>query len=245
MTSRFSLLVTIGLFVGIAIDRPAHADPVQVTSGSATARFGGASGFAFFSADDFLLASAFVGFSRAPWDVCRSGCVPGTTVDLTTVMGGDLPFQFALGGGFLTSARIDDVSYGCGSPTSCAASTSEPLGLAGTLNFNVESIIVPPLPGPGLGGINVTVPFTLTGQAIGYAVSDRELRNPLFHVELFGSGEARFTALNSAPGATFTFGTPAPVPEPATIVLLVTGLAGLMCGLRRRRIGVFSRVGAQ
>ncbi len=231
MTSHFSLLTAIGLLFGIASELPAHADPIQVTSGTATARYGGPSGFAFFGADNFALQSFFVSFSMAPWNVCPSRCLPGTTVDLTTVMGGPTA-NFDLGGGILSSAQVNGVPYG-------------PVSLRGTLSFNVASLIVPPLPDPSIGGLNVTAPFTLTGQATGYATSDVDLLNPLFHIDLVGSGEARFTSLNSAPGGTFILATPERVPEPATIALLATGLGGLMFASRRRCLGVFSCLGGR
>jgi hypothetical protein len=103
--------------------------------------------------------------------------------------------------------------------------------LAGTLRFDAPTIAV----------ADGFAPFVFNGLVSGFAHDDVEARAPLFQVALTGQGTARLgledfdnlPLLGSAVIYTFA-AAPAATPEPTTLVLFGTAVAGLVQRARKK-----------
>jgi PEP-CTERM motif-containing protein len=147
----------------------------------------------------------------------------GGQIGDTRSLDGD--FTFAVNGP--SGARIDGNSY-------------NPF-LSGRLVFTSTPFVLPP---PTNGAGSFQTPFTLSGRVQGYSSINRTPDSLLFDIDLTGSGTTTSTiryieGVGYAPifvNATYRFA-PADVaatPEPASMLLLGTGVAGLVMRQRRR-----------
>ena len=213
----------------LAVGVPAlRAEPVTVTSGEFIVPWDDPTSFAFFGSEGFVLSGLFVITPASPQAICFSGCSPGTLVNLGAVGGSSSPFtRFTLG--LATGAVINGLEF------------QRPFGLtetsprlAGTLRFAAPAVVLPPLTPGGFSAV-FTAPFVFDGLVTGFAHDDRDARHPLFETSLVGRGTATavfdlFGGVYGDPEVTYTF---APVPEPTSIVFVMTGLVG--AAIRRWR----------
>ena len=202
------------IFLGL-LPAGAQADPIRFTSGSVTVYSpvepSGAS--VGNDAGDFINGD---GFGSLAW----AGGQPGSTRTL------DGTFTFNLSGPF--GARIDGTTY---SPF-----------LSGTMGFTTTPFVVPAPNATGSGQFQTT--FTMLGRVRGYSDRDRTPESLLFDVEVFGSGvvtgssgfnrEIGYLPLSASATYQFAAADVAATPEPASMFLLATGVAGLMVRYRKR-----------
>ena len=191
------------------------ADPIPVTAGSftSTGHFTTTLNF-MLEAPDFRAFGFLEGGAIGPDNTCAP-CAPGDVISLTST------FPSSLGFG---SAVVDGTAF----PTTGF--------VAFDLILDAPSIVAPGM----AGSFTVTRPFTFSGRLTGFDPPD-ETFTPIFEQLLVGRGlvTASFienvfpTALFSLGSVRYDFSEAAPVPEPATFLLVAAGV-GAALRLRKR-----------
>jgi len=223
---RKFVLPSMSVVIGMWLLGPAQAsaDPITVTSGHVTAQMTG--GTFTLTGDGFSLTGAptFPGYESEIWECSPCRASDRLNLSLSSSAGGS--FDDGLPGEF------DHVHY-------------DATWLAGHLAFTAGDMTSAIL---ATGVTSISMPFTFSGELANYdSFRSRATPGsvPLFIAAFTGAGiaTAHFSgpiadpagALFFAERITYDFaaGAPSPTPEPASLLLLATGAAGL---LARRRV---------
>jgi hypothetical protein len=224
MTARSSRAAILLLFAVIGSTQPAEADPVVITLGKFQLNAHDTPVFDFRGAGFVLSGHSFdypMPEGIFPFEDCFV-CGAGTAIRL----GSDIQERALAETASTSSATFGGVHYG-------------PVFYSGNLGFESETVSAPAAPGE-LGFVSFARPFTMRGTLMAFGSSDRT-GAPFFTADLTGAGTVRFLAHEGEPGQynfsdlTYTFDADGVVPEPATLVLLGSGLLGVLVRARRRR----------
>jgi hypothetical protein len=204
-------------FLALTPVAAAHADPVTLTSGFMS---GAGLGLSFeFVGEGFRAFGSFEPGVIGPQFTCTP-CVEGESIRLDSTFGGTLGFGTATVGG----TTFTGIEFG------------------GLMDFTAPQVIAPGI----RGDFTVTENFTFTARFQG-AVSGSS--DPaLFTRDLTGRGLVTASFIQSGDPAIdppmfdfasvrydFTADSPAPVPEPGTLLLVASGL-GAALRYRKRRV---------
>jgi hypothetical protein len=206
------------LFLGL-LPAAAHADPLVITAGQfvGTGPYAGSTSLNI-SGQNF----SFSGFTANPTQIQNGGLFPGGT---TRPVGGTQFFSETNTLCFNGSCVTHDNPF-------------DPDVASGTFTFNGGTFHFPQFGSAPPAALTFTVPFTMTGQLLGLRFGEQTPTTLL----VVGQGEMTFTygtfVLNGETHYEFrrveaNFATP--TPEPATFLLLMSGLAGAAAARRRRR----------
>lgn len=223
------ILLALIVVLAATAPRPAAADPINITAGFLD--MSPASGPLSLSGDRGFTFSSFVSASAGiflPWANCNGDplqCGPGDSLNLR---------GFWIDNDVTGTATLDGNTY---TRVGAAGSSSSM-----TVQFSGTAVL-PPL---RAGSITITAPFLFNGSFF-HPVDNNASGFPAITEPLAGSGTATLTIAPAGLGdswfvnhARYDFvdsQAPSPTPEPATLLLLGSGLLGLGAIVSRSRRG--------
>lgn len=222
MSARVRIIPAFFVLILFAFSYEARADIITITDGTLTNNAGQIVPRFTFVGQNFNVSGQ--GGGGGAHQVACGLCPTGSTATITASYSGS-----ALGRG---PATVNGIAY-------------SNLYYNGVIQLNNSGIVG--LRDPATGFITITSPFTLSGNMNGY-LQNPEIsgpQTPIFSSLLNGQGIATIQLFSqiingrnflSVFSETYSFQAD-PVPEPATLLLLGTGVAGLLAKKRRRRTG--------
>jgi len=199
----------------LAIAGRVSADPIQVTAGSAFMYWDGTGSFATLQGSGLNVVTDTYNGGLLGFNAGTAQLDGGVTFGTLGAM--QHPWNVTVGG-------TDYVAF-----------------LDGFLSFDTEPFVAPPPTSATPASVTFSTPFTMSGRLRGSS-GPQGTGSVLFDVQLAGGGTASTAARPIVPnaylvnsGVRYEFGAAelGATPEPATLLLMGTGLAGVF--LRRRR----------
>jgi PEP-CTERM motif len=219
---KFSCVLLLALLI-FSVD--VRADPIQIVNGTASIRFSGNT-FNLNDANGNRYFGTSIG-STGTLPTYQAGSTFNPVVNLFSTLGySDYRGTYSNG-----ISNFPVVYLGLPGPSSTPASY---------LTFSSASFL---LPVQTLPTFSMQIPFTMQGLlvAVGDCTSSFPLCNQvLANNSLSGSGTATYNFFSQngmwqMSGANYSFDNASPTPEPATLILMGTGLAGIIGYARKRR----------
>jgi hypothetical protein len=213
--SKLFTTICISLLLVTFTPSVVRADPIEITSGFYTVlRFQPGGSHFNLVGTNFVVTGGGAGPGSSGPAVCFA-CFPGAIIPMDTIVGLERSGVAIIDGRFFPN-----------------------LTLIGQLEISGDPLVIP----NSSSNVVLTAPFTASGFIAGCSNSFCDTP-PVFTTELTGSGVAifeltRFLDFQGRPFFSFARGTYVfgPIPEPASIVLLTSGLAAIGAAkLKRRR----------